>query len=119
MHGSPRRGGVLLISKPVGLTSHDIVEQVRRSPLAGGAKVGHSGTLDPFATGLLLVLIGRATRVQRFFMGLPKTYRTRARFGARSDSGDRTGALTPTGEHTDEQAIREATRQLTGAIRQR
>jgi tRNA pseudouridine55 synthase len=119
MHGSARRGGVLLVSKPEGLTSHDVVEQIRRSPLADGAKVGHAGTLDPFATGLLLVLIGQATRVQRFFTALPKTYRTRARFGVTSDSGDRTGALTTTGVRTDEQAVRAALPQLTGAIRQR
>jgi tRNA pseudouridine55 synthase len=59
-------------------------------------KVGHAGTLDPFATGLLLVLIGRATRAQRYLMDLPKTYRVVARLGWRSDTGDRDGAL----EHT-------------------
>jgi tRNA pseudouridine55 synthase len=110
---------VLLVSKPEGLTSHDVVEQIRRSPLADGAKVGHAGTLDPFATGLLLVLIGQATRVQRFFTALPKTYRTRARFGVTSDSGDRTGVLSSTGARTDERAVRAALPQLTGAIRQR
>ena len=60
-------------------------------------KAGHAGTLDPFATGLLLVLVGRATRVQRFLMGLPKTYRTVVRLGWTSDTGDRDGALTHTG----------------------
>jgi tRNA pseudouridine55 synthase len=119
MHGSARRGGVLLVSKPAGVTSHDVVEQIRRSPLAGDAKVGHAGTLDPFATGLLIVLVGQATRVQRFFTALPKTYRTVARFGAVSDTGDRTGRLTPTGSLTGEQAIRDALPQLTGSIRQR
>jgi tRNA pseudouridine55 synthase len=110
---------VLLVSKPEGLTSHDVVEQIRHSPLAGGAKVGHSGTLDPFATGLLLVLIGQATRMQRFFMALPKSYRTRARFGVTSDSGDRTGTLADTGSRTDEKTVRAALPQLTGTIRQR
>jgi tRNA pseudouridine55 synthase len=119
MEGSARRGGVLLVSKPEGLTSHDVVEQIRRSRLAGDAKVGHAGTLDPFATGLLLVLIGQATRVQRFFMALPKTYRTRARFGVTSDSGDRTGKLTETGSRTDEATVRAALPRLTGTIRQR
>lgn len=119
MHSSPRRGGVLLVSKPAGVTSHDVVEQIRRSPVGAGAKVGHAGTLDPFATGLLIVLIGQATRVQRFFMGLPKTYRTRARFGALSDTGDLTGTLAQTGALTDERAITEALPQLTGLIRQR
>ena len=69
---------------------------MRRS-LPGRAKVGHAGTLDPFATGLLLLLTGRATRAQRFLMGLPKTYRTTARLGWRSDTGDRDGALERTG----------------------
>ena len=57
-------------------------------------KVGHAGTLDPFATGLLLVLLGKATRAQRFLMGLPKTYRVVARLGWVSDTGDLTGSLT-------------------------
>jgi tRNA pseudouridine55 synthase len=87
---------VLLHAKPAGVTSHDVVDQVRRS-LPRGTKVGHAGTLDPFATGLLLVLIGRATRAQRFLMGLPKTYRAVARLGWSSDTGDRDGELTETG----------------------
>ena len=76
------------------MTSHDVVARVRRSL---GAKAGHAGTLDPFATGLLLVLVGRATRVQRFLMALPKTYRAVARLGWTSDTGDRDGALAHTG----------------------
>jgi tRNA pseudouridine55 synthase len=60
-------------------------------------KVGHAGTLDPFATGLLLVLVGSATRVQRFLLGLPKTYRAVARLGWTSDTGDRDGRLAHTG----------------------
>jgi len=78
------------------VTSHDVVAEVRRS-LPRGTKVGHAGTLDPFATGLLLVLIGRATRAQRFLMGLPKTYRAVARLGWTSDTGDRDGELVETG----------------------
>jgi tRNA pseudouridine55 synthase len=62
-----------------------------------GRKVGHAGTLDPFATGLLLVLVGRATRAQRFLMALPKTYRAVARLGWTSDTGDRDGRLAHTG----------------------
>jgi tRNA pseudouridine55 synthase len=73
-----------------------VVAEVRRA-LPRGTKVGHAGTLDPFATGLLLVLIGRATRAQRFLMGLPKTYRAVARLGWTSDTGDRDGGLTHTG----------------------
>jgi tRNA pseudouridine55 synthase len=71
-----------------------VVAQVRRE---SGLRVGHAGTLDPFATGLLLVLMGPATRAQRFLMGLPKTYRVVARLGWTSDTGDRDGALEQTG----------------------
>jgi tRNA pseudouridine55 synthase len=88
--------GVLLRAKPAGVTSHDVVAEVRRS-LPRGTKVGHAGTLDPFATGLLLVLVGRATRAQRFLMELPKTYRAVARLGWTSDTGDRDGELVETG----------------------
>jgi tRNA pseudouridine55 synthase len=88
--------GVLLYPKPAGVTSHDVVARVR-GDLGGRVKVGHAGTLDPFATGLLLVLVGRATRAQRFLMGLPKTYRVVARLGWRSDTGDRDGELEHTG----------------------
>ena len=92
--------GVLLRAKPAGVTSHDVVAEVRRS-LPRGTKVGHAGTLDPFATGLLLVLVGRATRAQRFLMGLPKTYRAVARLGWTSDTGDRDGELIHTGRLPD------------------
>jgi tRNA pseudouridine55 synthase len=86
--------GVLLVAKPAGLTSHDVVAQIRRRY---DAKIGHAGTLDPFATGLLLVLVGSATRAQRWFMELPKTYRAVARLGWTSDTGDRDGELVETG----------------------
>lgn len=68
-----------------------------RRGLPRGTKVGHAGTLDPFATGLLLVLVGRATRAQRFLTALPKTYRAVARLGWTSDTGDRDGTLEHTG----------------------
>jgi len=93
---TPPTDGVLLVDKPAGVTSHDVVARVRRE-LPRGTKVGHAGTLDPFATGLLLILVGRATRAQRFLMGLPKTYRAVARLGWSSDTGDRDGELTQTG----------------------
>jgi tRNA pseudouridine55 synthase len=86
---------VLLCDKPAGKTSHDIVLAVRRE--RRGEKVGHAGTLDPFATGLLLILIGRATRLQRFLVELPKVYVARARFGWRSSTGDSDGELSETG----------------------
>ena len=105
--------GVILFDKPAGVTSHDVVAQTRRR-LGKGTKVGHAGTLDPFATGLLLVLVGRATRVQRFLMALPKSYLTVARFGATSTTGDSEGAITETG------AVPAGDLHLpTGAIRQR
>jgi tRNA pseudouridine55 synthase len=92
--------GVLLRAKPAGVTSHDVVAEARRS-LPRSTKAGHAGTLDPFATGLLLILVGRATRAQRFLMGLPKTYRAVARLGWTSDTGDRDGALAETGRIPD------------------
>ena len=91
--------GVLLIDKEAGVTSHDVVARVRRS-LGRGVKVGHAGTLDPFATGLLLVLVGRATRVQRWLMGLPKSYQTVARLGFRSTTGDVDGDISPGAQPT-------------------
>jgi tRNA pseudouridine55 synthase len=86
--------GILLCDKPAGSTSHDVVAQVRRR-YDNAVKVGHAGTLDPFATGLLLVLVGRATRVQRFVMALPKRYETVARLGWTSTTGDPEGELAP------------------------
>ena len=91
---------VLLYDKPAGVTSHDIVAAVRRE--RSGLKVGHAGTLDPFATGLLLVLLGRATRLQRYLLALPKTYIATARLGWRSSTGDPDGELTETGRIPDE-----------------
>jgi tRNA pseudouridine55 synthase len=87
--------GVLLIDKPPGMTSHDVVAAVRRS--LGGVRTGHAGTLDPFATGLLLVLVGRATKAQRQLMALPKRYETVAQLGATSSTGDTEGEITQTG----------------------
>jgi tRNA pseudouridine55 synthase len=89
---------VLLVDKPPGRSSHDVVATVRREQGGRSAgKVGHAGTLDPFATGLLLVLLGRATRAQRFLMALPKTYEATARFGAVSTTGDPEGEVVETG----------------------
>jgi tRNA pseudouridine55 synthase len=87
--------GILLIDKPAGKTSHDVVAAVRREHR--GRRVGHAGTLDPFATGLLLVLVGRATRIQRYLMALPKSYETVARLGATSTTGDTEGEIVVTG----------------------
>jgi tRNA pseudouridine55 synthase len=92
---SPAVAGLLLCDKPAGITSHDVVAQTRHR-LGRGIKVGHAGTLDPFATGLLIVLVGRATRIQRFVMALPKRYEVTARFGATSTTGDPEGEITVT-----------------------
>lgn len=86
--------GVLLCDKPAGVTSHDVVVGVRRR-LGRGVKVGHAGTLDPFATGLLLVLVGRATRIQRHLMAQPKRYEVLAQLGWTSTTGDPEGELAP------------------------
>lgn len=87
--------GVILYDKPAGITSAGVVAEVRRQ--LGRVKVGHAGTLDPFATGLLLILVGRATRVQRFLMSLSKRYEATARFGAISSTGDPEGEIVETG----------------------
>jgi tRNA pseudouridine55 synthase len=92
--------GVVLVDKPAGVTSHDVVFRMRReiSQKAGRrVKTGHAGTLDPFATGLLVVLVGRATRLQRYLQHQPKTYVATAKLGWKSDSGDRDGVLEETG----------------------
>ena len=88
------QAGILLWDKPAGITSHDLVEQVRRQT---GLKTGHAGTLDPFATGLMVILLGRATRLQQYLVGLPKRYRAVARLGWTSDTGDPDGTLEKTG----------------------
>jgi tRNA pseudouridine55 synthase len=90
--------GALLVDKPAGVTSHDVVARVRRERQG---KVGHAGTLDPFATGLLIVLLGRATRLARYLLALPKTYVATARLGWRSTTGDPNGELTETGRIPD------------------
>jgi tRNA pseudouridine55 synthase len=100
---------VLLCDKPAGITSHDLVRRVRRER---ECKAGHAGTLDPFATGLLLVLLDGATRLQRFLTELPKTYLATARLGWRSSSGDPEGELIETG------AIPNSLELPTGKVRQ-
>ena len=84
--------GLVLIDKPGGITSHDAVASVRRA--LGTRKVGHAGTLDPMATGLLLMGIGRATRLLRFLGDLPKTYEGSMRLGIETDTLDADGAVT-------------------------
>ena len=94
--------GILVWDKAAGMTSHDVVARVRRER---GGKVGHAGTLDPFATGVLTVLLGRATRLQKYLLALPKTYVATARLGWTSTTGDRDGELTETGNLPAELAL--------------
>ncbi len=86
--------GLLLLDKPPGVTSHDVVDEVRRA--LGMRKVGHAGTLDPMATGLLLVGVGRATRLLRFLVGLHKTYEGTGRLGEETDTLDAEGEVVRT-----------------------
>ena len=109
----PRLGGLLLVDKPAGVTSHAVTQQVlhafaaafpqlrsRRRRGGGPAdmrfRTGHAGTLDPLATGLLLVLLGRASRLVPFLVGLDKTYLATVRFGAATDTLDSDGEVTAT-----------------------
>jgi len=89
----PGLDGVLVLDKPIGPTSHDIVALVRR--LSGVRRVGHGGTLDPFAAGVLPVFLGRATRIVEYHMADEKAYRALVVFGARSTTDDLDGELTP------------------------
>jgi tRNA pseudouridine55 synthase len=84
-----RMDGVLIVDKPAGLTSHDVVAKVRH--LLRVRRVGHTGTLDPFATGVLVILVGRATRLAQFLSGLEKEYEAVIRLGYATDTGDVTG----------------------------
>lgn len=111
MDGGRPPSGFLLCDKPAGVTSHDVVARVRREH--GKVRTGHAGTLDPFATGLLIVLLGGATRLQRYVLGLPKSYLATARLGWRSTTGDPDGELTETG------VVPERLELPTGEIQQR
>lgn len=86
--------GLALVDKPSGMTSHDVVDVVRRT--FGTRKVGHAGTLDPMATGLLLIGVGRATRLLRFFGDLPKSYEGTAVLGVETDTLDADGTVVAT-----------------------
>lgn len=97
------RGALLLVDKPPGLTSHDVVERARRS--TGVKKIGHTGTLDPMATGLLILCCGRAARLQGFLTGLPKTYEGTIALGRATTTYDAEGETLS--EHAGEIAISE------------
>ena len=88
---SPSTEGLLLVDKPAGMTSHDVVAIARRA--LGERRIGHAGTLDPFATGLLVLLAGRMTRLLPYLDGEPKVYEARIQFGAETDTDDGTGRV--------------------------
>jgi len=115
----PAHGAVFLIDKPIDWTSHDVVGRMRR--VLGLRRVGHAGTLDPMATGLLLVAAGPATRLLQFLSGLDKTYTGAITFGATSDTYDARGAITPVPHAVlpDGAAMEEALRHFLGPIQQR
>lgn len=111
------RDGLLLVDKARGPTSHDVVDSVRR--LLGVRKAGHTGTLDPLATGLLLVCIGRATRLSRFLQEGPKTYEGTFVLGVATDTLDADG--TPVSRHpcrADRHAVSEVMATFVGAVTQ-
>lgn len=110
--------GVVLVDKPRGITSHDAVDAVRRA--LGTRKVGHAGTLDPMATGLLVMGVGRATRLLRFLSGLDKEYEGTGRLGVETDTLDAEGEVVREAPvEVEEEALREAMASLTGEIDQR
>jgi tRNA pseudouridine55 synthase len=109
-------GGLLLVDKPAGITSHDAVQRIRQ--IYGERSIGHLGTLDPFATGLLVLLIGRATRLATFLDTEPKVYDATITFGSETDTDDATGSITRTGSLPREADVRASVRKLTGSIAQ-
>ena len=114
---NPAADGVLLVDKPAGMSSHAVVDHARRA--IGTRRIGHGGTLDPFATGLLVLLVNRATRLLPFLDGEPKVYQARIRFGARTDTDDGGGEVVEEAEPPKREAIDEAIKSLTGHLLQR
>ncbi|HZB46412.1 MAG TPA: tRNA pseudouridine(55) synthase TruB, partial [Pyrinomonadaceae bacterium] len=112
--------GLLIIDKPAGWTSHDVVARARR--LLREKRVGHTGTLDPFATGVLVLLLGRATRLAQFLSGAEKEYEATVRLGFATDTGDltggRRGAATEFAEAWGRERIEPALSSLRGEIEQ-
>jgi tRNA pseudouridine55 synthase len=110
--------GVLVVDKPAGPTSHDIVDRARRA--LGTRRVGHTGTLDPFATGVLVLCVGRATRLARFLAASDKTYRARVRLGFATTTDDLTGTALgpPHAEAVGEGALGAALAALVGTFDQ-
>lgn len=113
--------GILIIDKPVGITSHDVVARCRR--ILRTKRIGHTGTLDPFATGVMVILVGKATRLAQFLDKDAKEYEALVRFGFETDTGDRTGAqkdsaITDFRFQTPNEEIEEVLKDFRGAIMQ-
>ena len=108
--------GLLLVDKPAGMTSHDVVDRARRALRT--RRIGHGGTLDPFATGLLVLLVGRATRLLPYLDGEPKVYDATIRFGAETDTDDLSGTVTAEAPLPPRAAVEKAIDGLTGEIEQ-
>ncbi|MGH7694519.1 MAG: tRNA pseudouridine(55) synthase TruB [Gemmatimonadaceae bacterium] len=108
--------GLVLVDKPAGVTSQKAVVHVRKA--LGVDRAGHTGTLDPFATGLLLVLVGRATRLAPFVQDEPKEYEALIRFGVETDTDDVTGKAVRTAAAPSDAAVRKALAVLTGDVDQ-
>jgi len=106
--------GMLLVIKPAGMTSHDVVDWVRR--WSGTRRVGHTGTLDPMAEGLLPVVLGRATRLSEYMLDVAKTYRAELVFGARTTTDDAWGKVIsgPVGDDVDTDLLQEVLREFVG-----
>lgn len=109
--------GVLLVDKPARLTSHDVVALARRALRT--RRIGHAGTLDPFATGLLVLLVGRATRLLPYIQGEPKVYEASICFGEEMNTDDATGTVVRRAGLPEPDAVDDAIRDLTGVIAQR
>ena len=118
MQQSQGSGGILLVDKPGGVTSHDIVARARRA--LNTRKIGHAGTLDPMATGLLVLGVGHATRLLTYVVGLDKTYEATIRLGVTTDSDDADGVETARADAggVADDAIHRGIRALSGPISQ-
>jgi tRNA pseudouridine55 synthase len=113
---TPTVDGLLLVDKPAGVSSHDVVSLARRA--LGEKRIGHAGTLDPFATGLLVLLVGRATRLLPHLPGEPKVYEATIRFGAETDTEDLGGSVVREAPLPTRRAMLAAMPALTGAVSQ-
>lgn len=111
------RDGLLIIDKPAGLTSHDVVNRVRRATKT--RQVGHAGTLDPMATGVLVVCVGQATRLSEYLLGHDKIYHATIRLGVETNTYDATGEIVSTrAVNVDRAAVEQALAQLQGEVQQ-